>query len=102
MDTLYLIHFAKPYKHARHYLGVTNNLDHRLALHRSGSGARLLDVVNKAGIEWECVRTWAVPEGLTGRQAELALKAQKNTPDLCPICNGRAATNKREAKRRAR
>ena len=97
--TLYLIHFSRPYKHARHYLGMTRDLERRLALHREGNGANLLAVVSRAGIEWECVRTWAVPEGMTGRQTELVLKAQKNTPRLCPICNERAATNKSEAKR---
>lgn len=52
--TIYLIHFEKPYKHARHYLGYTNDLEKRLARHRNGNGARLIDVINNAGIKWEC------------------------------------------------
>lgn len=33
MGTIYLLHFSKPYKHARHYIGYTDDLDKRLARH---------------------------------------------------------------------
>lgn len=78
----YIIHFDRPYKHARHYIGVTRDLDKRLALHRSGQGARLLQVLNQAGIGYQVVRTW---DG--GRAVEKQLKARKAAPRLCPICN---------------
>ncbi|MBB5085041.1 putative GIY-YIG superfamily endonuclease [Nonomuraea endophytica] len=29
--TVYLLHFAQPYRHARHYLGWTTDLQARLA-----------------------------------------------------------------------
>jgi predicted GIY-YIG superfamily endonuclease len=58
MRLVYLIHFARPYQHARHYVGSTDNLDARLADHAAGRGARLMEVVTQAGIEWSCVRTW--------------------------------------------
>lgn len=78
----YLIHFDTPYKHAQHYLGYTQDLDARLACHRSGNGARLIEVIQNAGIGWRCVRTWP-----GGRERELQLKARKESPALCPICN---------------
>lgn len=78
----YLIHFDRPYKHARHYLGSTVDLDKRLALHRAGKGARLLQVLNAAGIGYAVVRTW---EGT--RADELALKARKAALRLCPVCS---------------
>lgn len=46
----YLIHFERPYRHARHYLGWTVDLEARLAKHRAGNGARLLRVATAAGI----------------------------------------------------
>lgn len=49
---IYLIHFEQPYRHARHYLGYADHLAARIAHHRNGSGARLLQVVNEASIEW--------------------------------------------------
>jgi hypothetical protein len=58
--TVYLLHFAEPFGHARHYLGWAGpgNLSARLAHHAAGTGANLLRHVGKAGIGWELVRTW--------------------------------------------
>jgi predicted GIY-YIG superfamily endonuclease len=81
---VYLIHFERPYYHARHYLGTTNNLDQRLQQHRQGTrygGARLMEVVTQAGIAWEVVRTWP-----GGRQLERYLKSWKSSPRFCPVC----------------
>jgi predicted GIY-YIG superfamily endonuclease len=35
MGTVYLIHFDRPYHHARHYIGYTDDVDARLAGHLS-------------------------------------------------------------------
>jgi hypothetical protein len=45
--TVYLLHFDRPYRHARHYLGWTadETVDARLARHRAGGGARLIAVI---------------------------------------------------------
>jgi len=42
MLTLYLIHFEQKYEHARHYLGLSNDVKRRLEEHRSGQGNPLL------------------------------------------------------------
>jgi len=81
---VYLIHFAQPYRHARHYLGYTEDLAQRITEHREGKGARLMSVVHRAGISWVVSRTW---EG--GRDVERKLKRWHKSPDLCPICRGR-------------
>jgi predicted GIY-YIG superfamily endonuclease len=85
MGTVYLIHFDRPYHHARHYIGYTDDMDARLARHHAGNGSKLLAAVRKAGIEYEMVRTW---EGV-GRDFERELKNQKNAPRLCPVCKAR-------------
>jgi len=90
--TVYLLHFDRPYHHARHYLGYTNDLEARLAQHRSGNGARLIEVISKAGISWTLVRTWK-----GGRDLERRLKAQKNSPRLCPICRDMRTATAKEA-----
>lgn len=91
--TVYLLHFDAPVgneRHqARHYLGSTADLPGRLADHRAGRSARLLEVLHQLGIGFECVRTW---EG--GRREERRLKNRKNARHLCPVC--------REAARKAR
>ncbi len=84
MDTVYLLHFARRYKHAGHYIGSTNSLAERLEAHENGRGARLLEVVHAAGIAWVLARTW---EG--GRQRERQLKKQRGASRCCPICKGK-------------
>lgn len=83
---VYLIHFAEPYKHARHYIGFTESkktLSARMEHHRNGQGSRLMRAVTVAGIAWHVVRIWA--EG--DRTFERSLKERKEAPKLCPICS---------------
>ena len=80
--TIYLIHFDRPFRHARHYLGWSSNFTRRLGHHRRGTGANLLKHVNAAGIGWRVVRTW------TGdRHLERRLKSQGGHARLCPVCS---------------
>lgn len=81
---VYLLHFDKPYHHARHYLGSTDNLENRLAEHRGGKGARLMEVISDAHIGFVVARTW-----LGGRDLERKLKRRHDSPALCPICRRR-------------
>jgi predicted GIY-YIG superfamily endonuclease len=82
--TVYLIHFETRLHHAGHYLGYCDDLGRRLAQHRGGNGARLMEVISSAGIAWKVVRTWA-----GDRAFERRLKKRKNTPRrLCPVCMG--------------
>lgn len=85
--TCYLLHFAEPFGHARHYLGwaAPGNLYRRLAHHAAGSGANLLLHVGKAGIGWRLVRTWP-----GDRHLERRLKHRGGHARLCPACLGRA------------
>ena len=84
MTCHYLLHFSKPYKHARHYLGSAKDLYVRLQQHNAGQGARLTQVVREAGIELYLARTWN-----GDRAYERKLKRQHGGPRLCPICNRR-------------
>src|SRR5262245_17273271 len=91
--TVYLIHFNVAYRHAKHYLGYSENLDKRITDHLYGTGARLMEVVTKAGIEWKVARTWPGCRAL-----ERKLKNRKDAPHICPICNGPAALNRAKEK----
>ena len=81
MGTVYLIHLDQPYKHARHYIGWASQLKRRIAHHRNGTGARFLQVVNEAGIDWKVVKTW---EG--DRSLERRLKDRHGASRFCPVC----------------
>jgi predicted GIY-YIG superfamily endonuclease len=82
---IYLLHFERKLSHAGHYMGFTDDLDSRLERHRAGNGARLMEVVTQAGIEWKLVRTWP-----GDRNFERRLKNRKDATKLCPICNEKA------------
>ena len=79
--TTYLLHFDRPYKHARHYTGTASDLEARLAEHQAGRGARLLQVAKAAGISWTLARTWP-----GGRTRERQLKTQGGASRRCPEC----------------
>ncbi len=78
--TIYLLHFDRPFSHARHYMGSAEDLDVRLAEHATGAGARLLWWVRQAGISWSLARTWS-----GDRRRERQLKARGHARH-CPIC----------------
>ena len=79
--TVYLIHFDRPYRHARHYTGWTRDLVARLSEHAAGHGARLMAVITEAGISWQLARTWSA-----GRAFERRLKNRHGASRYCPIC----------------
>lgn len=79
--TVYLLHFDRPYRHARHYLGWADDLPRRLARHKRGQGARLLEVLKQEGIGWTLARTWP-----GDRARERQLKNRHCSPRMCPMC----------------
>lgn len=81
MNTIYLLHFDRPYKHARHYIGYTDNLAERIKRHLSGNGARLIEVITQAGIGFKLARVWR-----GDRTFERILHNRKKSQKLCPIC----------------
>lgn len=78
----YLLHFERPYKHARHYIGWSSDIDARVERHFEGHGSRLVQVVKAAGISIVLARVWWNKD----RAFERRLKNQKHGPRLCPIC----------------
>ena len=49
---VYLIHFDRPFHHARHYIGTTRDLRTRLISHAQGRGANIIKAAMAAGITW--------------------------------------------------
>lgn len=90
--TVYLLHFSRPLKHAKHYLGYTKvGMEIRLIEHRDakGRGARLTQVAIENGISLALARVWKNK----GRKFERQLKNRKNAKRLCPICKGQQEAN---------
>jgi predicted GIY-YIG superfamily endonuclease len=80
--TVYLLHFDQRYVHAGHYTGWADNLDHRIAQHQRGTGARLVEVITQAGIGFKVARLWP---GASKAQ-ERSLKNSGGASRYCPIC----------------
>lgn len=80
---VYLIHFEKKLGHAQHYIGYAadDKFENRIKCHKKGCGSRILNAANKAGINWEVVRTWK-----GDRKLERKLKNWKKASQLCPVC----------------
>src|SRR5437588_8669062 len=55
---VYLIHLDTPLKHARHYVGFSEDLPSRMQKHRNGQGAAFMKAVEKEGISWHVSRIW--------------------------------------------
>lgn len=83
---LYLNGTHSPYRHAWHYMGWAQNIRERLALHRSGKGARFTQVVIAQGYEIQLVRVWPG----AGRDVERQYKRWHGGARLCPICSALA------------
>jgi hypothetical protein len=81
---VYLLHFERSYRNARHYIGFTRNLEQRLEEHRAGRGSPLVAAALADGIDFQLAAIW---EG--DRHDERRLHRQKNTrARLCPLCIG--------------
>lgn len=85
---VYLLHFDQPFKHAKHYLGWTADLELRLARHRGelekdGRGSRLVEAVRHAGIGFSVARLWSGDRYLERRIKGRGLSA------YCPLCSKR-------------
>lgn len=86
----YLLHFDHPHYHAKHYLGMTSNLDSRLLAHRGGHSAKLMEAIHKAGIGFQLVRLWQCETWEEARQLEKRLKQRHGSNVLlCPLCQGK-------------
>ena len=82
MGLIYLLHFERSYRHARHYLGYTDDLAARLAAHRAGRGSPLVAAAVRDGINFQLAATWS-----GDHRQERRLHCYRNSPrQLCPIC----------------
>ena len=81
---VYLLHFSRPFGHARHYTGWTTDLPARLAAHEAGRGGKLVAIARAAGITFTLART------RPGTRAdERAIKRAGGARRYCPVCTAR-------------
>lgn len=85
---VYLLHFDRPYAHARHYLGYADDakLHERIDAHYNATPGdthhhRLMQVIRAAGISFTLARVWPGAD----RTKERQMKTRGHTR-RCPIC----------------
>lgn len=84
-EEVYLLHFDEPYKHAGHYIGLSDNVLRRKREHDNGYGAALTKAAVASGIPLKLARVW------TGNKyLENLLQSWHGGAQLCPICNPNA------------
>lgn len=96
---VYILHFDKPYKHAMHYLGITNDPDRRFKEHNSGQGGRLPAVVRQNNIDFEMFILGKYNTYEEAKTREKHLKEKYKKPSrYCPKCREilKGAKNEKE------
>lgn len=80
---LYLLHLEPGYRHARHYLGWSGDIAHRLEQHQSGGNhaSPLIRAALAAGSKVQLVRLWPKAD----RHLERRLKRQGGLSRHCPV-----------------
>lgn len=81
LGMVYTLHFLKPFGHARHYTGWTEDVPSRLAAHTAARGANLVRLVQQAGIGFLVAD---VQPGTRARERQL--KLQGGASRRCRIC----------------
>ena len=85
VGSCYLVHMARAFNGARHYLGFSTNVAQRLKAHKAGRGSPLLGAAAAAGISFGVVRRWLRRDGYF----EQELKRNNELKELCPVCRKR-------------
>jgi predicted GIY-YIG superfamily endonuclease len=81
---VYLLHFDRPFGHAKHYTGWAADVDHRIGEHMDGvsHSANLVRKAAADGIGFAVARVWPNKT----RNDERAMKKQGGASRRCPLC----------------
>lgn len=89
--SIYILHFQRPFKHAKHYVGFVDGglaaLESRLQYHESGRGNPLVAAVVAAGIPYTVAAF--LPGPSNSRDEERKIKNRGSACRCCPICRGK-------------
>lgn len=102
---VYILHFRTPLatgrKSSQHYVGWSRHWAYRIAKHRAGAGARIMEVCADRGITFEVAAVVssinAVGRCYRGRDLERYIKRQHHHARYCPLCGGTGAVDYRIA-----
>lgn len=82
---VYVIRLRRPLCHARHYVGWTVDLVHRVRQHLTGQGSNLLNAANAYGIRWDVVQVIPCRSRKEARAIEQHIKREAKLTRWDPI-----------------
>lgn len=82
---VYVLHFAEPIHHARHYCGCTSSLLQRMETHAKGMGANLTRVALQRSIPWKLGAVGVCTRD-DMRHWERTLKRWHGSEEHCACC----------------
>jgi hypothetical protein len=85
---VYILHFDKPFKHAKHYVGSADCVRDRLFVHESAAcDVKILQAAKTQGITWSLAKVMK-NDLKNGHTKEFRIKRSGGIPKqgLCPIC----------------
>jgi len=94
---IYILHFDRPFSHAKHYVGSADNVSLRVLEHATGRGANLMRHVVGAGIGFIVSCTFP---GTRGDERIMKKRWKDVAKRRCPVCSGKLTYD--QAKRRYR
>lgn len=82
--SVYILHLSKPLKHAKHYIGFSEQVKRRVVHHRSGRGSKFTAACVRAGIDLVMARVFRGAD----RSFERNIKNQSRSriSAICPVC----------------
>jgi predicted GIY-YIG superfamily endonuclease len=82
--SVYILHLSPPLKHARHYVGFSEQVKKRFNHHLAGTGSRFTQVCREKGI----TLTLAVVIRHASREDERRIKtaSRMRLRERCPVC----------------
>lgn len=103
---VYVIHYARPLAHARHYYGMAHTgalLHARIRKHATGhrESAHIMRAIHREGIDWEVVALYPHDTVAEACEHERRLKKLKGGW-ACPLCRERLRTQAKERMRALR
>ena len=89
---VYIIHFDPPYKHARHYTGISLNSQDRFIEHDNGTGGNLTRIAKNHGVKF-ILNVIATGLSFYEAHAKEKLIKHKGSKIYCPICKQKGGEN---------
>jgi predicted GIY-YIG superfamily endonuclease len=87
LGTIYLLHYTKPVRGRRHYLGWSEDPVGRWDRHRRGRGALETRRAVEAGAQFVQAQTWKGTPALEARIKDWSNRHAAGYAGLCPICD---------------